>query len=153
MRPNYAHTGNLAESSLVSSTESFLSEHQIKLVLRPLPTEADSLLRRHNAPQRLIAHHILVHDVAAQLVDAVQTQWPSVQADVSAVLLGSAWHDIGKVEHPVEVTGPGHLHEIDGVQLLLRAGISPYLARFAQTHAQWAAQPNVNLDDLLVALA
>jgi hypothetical protein len=91
--------------------------------------------------------------VAAQLIDAFHGQWPSLSIDSQAVLLGAALHDIGKVLHAGELTGPGRQHEQDGPRLLIDWGIAPQLARFAQTHGSWRTATNLHLEDLLVALA
>ena len=123
------------------------------LGLRPLPAQAASLLQDRDAPPRLVAHLILVHDVAAQLLDALHSQWPSLSIDSQAVLLGAALHDIGKVLHADELTGPGQHHEQDGPRLLIDRGIAPQVARFAQTHGSWRTDSDLEIEDLLVALA
>jgi len=68
------------------------------------------------------------------------------------VLFGAATHDIGKVRHIEELSGPGSLHERAGQQLLLDAGVDPSLARFAATHGDWDA-PGIQVEDLLVSVA
>jgi hypothetical protein len=68
------------------------------------------------------------------------------------VLFGAATHDIGKVVHPGELTGPGSAHEAAGEELLLRYGVPAHLARFAAGHGSWTSA-DVTLDDLLVSLA
>src|SRR5271166_6126543 len=98
----------------------------MQFALQPLPAEAGLVLQRFNAVPRLVAHHILVHDVATRLTAAFQNQWPALPVDPAVVLLGAAWHDIGKVRYPEELTGPGHQHEAAGVTMLLEAGITPY---------------------------
>jgi hypothetical protein len=123
------------------------------LALRPLPSQVTTLLQKLAAPPRLVAHLILVHDVAAQLLAALQRHWPDLPIDAPAMLMGAAVHDIGKVQHPDELTGPGQQHEHDGPALLVRWGVEPRLARFAQSHGAWRTQPNLDLEDLLVALA
>jgi hypothetical protein len=125
----------------------------MSLTLRPLPTEALAILQTVAAPPRLIAHLTLVHDIACQIEDALDRTWPTLAYDHEAVRIGAALHDIGKIEHPRELTEPGHVHERAGEALLLRKGVSSILARFARTHAQWATEPTPNLEDLLVALA
>ncbi|WNM38376.1 HD domain-containing protein [Micromonospora halotolerans] len=120
--------------------------------LPPLPGVAVELLDALDAPPRLAAHLRLVHDVARQLTAAFAEQFPLVPFDRQAVLFGAAIHDLGKIEHPEELSGPGSAHEEAGYQLLLRFGVPEERARFAVTHAAWHA-PGVQLEDLLVSLA
>ncbi|GAA3552658.1 HD domain-containing protein [Kribbella ginsengisoli] len=120
--------------------------------LPELPPAAAELLLADNAPPRLAAHLRLVHDVAIQLSDWLATAYPGLYFDREAVLFGAATHDIGKIVHPEELSGPGKLHEPAGEQLLLRSGVEPRLARFAATHGSWTAA-GVVLEDLLVSLA
>ncbi|MFI2647811.1 MULTISPECIES: HD domain-containing protein [Micromonospora] len=120
--------------------------------LLPLPGVAAELLAALHAPPRLAAHLRLVHDVARQLTAAFAERFPLVPFDRQAVLFGAAIHDLGKVEHPEELSGPGSAHEEAGYQLLLRFGVPEERARFAVTHAAWHA-PGVQLEDLLVSLA
>ncbi|MDX3804485.1 HD domain-containing protein [Streptomyces sp. AK04-3B] len=120
--------------------------------LRPLPSEAVRLLDEVGAPPRLVAHLRAVHDVAFQLVDRLARSSPRLPVDREAVLFGAATHDIGKALHPGELSGPGSRHEEAGRELLLAHGVSAERARFAATHASWAA-PGITVDDLLVSLA
>ncbi|HEX8870608.1 MAG TPA: HD domain-containing protein [Lentzea sp.] len=120
--------------------------------LRPLPPEAVALLEDLQAPPRLVAHLRAVHDVASQLCDWLSHHHPQVPVDRAAVSFGAATHDIGKVLHPAELSGPGSSHEPAGHSLLLAHGIPDHLARFARTHASWTAD-DVTIEDLLVSLA
>lgn len=120
--------------------------------MKELPTEAAELLGRLSASPRLAAHLRAVHDVAFELTDWFATTYPSLQFDRVAVLYGAATHDIGKVLHVEELSGPGNKHEEVGRQLLLEAGVEPRLARFAGTHGSWTAE-GIELEDLLVSLA
>jgi HD domain len=120
---------------------------------QPLPARVAALLRALDAPPRLIAHLTLVHDAAAQILGAVRQRWPQLECDDQAVLFGAATHDIGKVEHPQELAGPGSRHEEAGVFLLWKLGVSTWLAHFAWSHGQWRTVPRPLLEDLLVALA
>jgi putative nucleotidyltransferase with HDIG domain len=120
---------------------------------QPLPEPIARLLSALGASPRLVAHLTLVHDVACILVARLDARWPDLAYDREAVRLGAAVHDIGKVEHPEELTQPGHLHEAAGEALLRAHGFSAELARFARTHGQWAGEPRPGLEDLLVALA
>ena len=98
-------------------------------------------------------HLALVHDVACQIADAIATSWPALTFDRDTMLLGAALHDVGKVLHPDELTGPGHRHETAGEQLLRERGLADPVARIARTHGQWRTAPSPALEDLLVALA
>ena len=120
--------------------------------LRPLPDRVAQLLRDLDAPPRLAAHLRAVHDVAYQLVDWIAQRYPALQFDRDAVLFGAATHDIGKIAHIAELSGPGSAHEEAGRELLLAQGISPELARFAGTHAAWTG-PDIGIEDLMVSVA
>ncbi len=117
----------------------------------PLPAEAQRLCHELKAPARLVAHLRLVHDVACQFVAGLKEQFPAMEFDGDAVCFGAATHDLGKVLHADELTGPGKLHEEDGPGLLEAHGIRPELARFARTHGAWNDESL--LEDLLVSLA
>ena len=121
--------------------------------LRPLPPVVVELLRGLDASPRLLAHLVLVHDVAARLLEALAETWPHLPIDAGAVLLGAATHDIGKVRVPEELTGPGTTHAVLGQQLLEEHGFPTEVARYARTHETWAEEPDVTPEDLLVALA
>lgn len=116
-----------------------------------LPPEVIALLTRYAAPPGLIAHLIIVHDVASTLIQQIDMLWPQLDYDREAVLIGAATHDIGKVIYPNELTGPGTQHEEIGPQLLQDSGFSPDRARFARTHGQWSQE--AALEDLLVTFA
>lgn len=117
--------------------------------LRPLPARAEELLVQVDAPPRLAAHLRAVHDVAWQLADWFADRLP---LDRAAVLFGAATHDIGKIVHVEELSGPGHRHEAAGRDLLLANGIGPELARFAASHASWT-EPGITAEELVVSLA
>lgn len=120
--------------------------------LRPLPADVAGLLADLGAPPRLVAHLRAVHDVAARILEWVGQHRPHLRVDGDAVRYGAATHDIGKVLHPGELSGPGARHEEAGRELLLAHGVAPERARFAATHASWQA-PGVETEDLLVSLA
>ncbi|MBT2449549.1 HD domain-containing protein [Streptomyces sp. ISL-43] len=122
------------------------------LPLRPLPGVVSTLLRDLAAPPRLAAHLRLVHDVGCELADWFTEFHPAVSFDRDAVLFGAATHDIGKAVHTAELEGPGSAHEPAGRDLLLAHGFPPAPARFAATHAAWAAD-GVGIEELLVSAA
>ncbi|MFJ7247645.1 HD domain-containing protein [Kitasatospora sp. NPDC098652] len=118
--------------------------------LPPLPPDVAELLRSVDAPPRLVAHLALVHQVAEQVVEFCAAE--GLAFDHHAVRYGAATHDIGKVVHPEELSGPGSAHEPAGHALLSARGVPEELARFARTHASWG-EPGTTTEDLLVSLA
>ncbi|TDP31408.1 HD domain-containing protein [Nocardia ignorata] len=120
--------------------------------LRSLPERVEVLLGSLEAPPRLGAHLRAVHEVAWQLADWVGQFHRDVRFDRDVMLFGAATHDIGKVVHPEELSGPGSAHEQAGYELLLAQGFHEESARFARTHSSWTG-PDVGVEDLLVSLA
>jgi len=110
-------------------------------------------LQQLQAPSRLIAHLTLVHDVAHTLVSKVDGEWPNLQYDRTAVLIGAATHDIGKALKPGELLASGKEHEEIGVALLRKAGFPEEHARFAWTHGGETREADPTLEDLLVRIA
>ena len=124
------------------------------LALHTLPESAVHIIQETLVPPPLLAHLILVHDVAVRLVEGVHRHWPSLVFDVEAVRFGAATHDLGKVLHPEEMTGPGEAHRQAGSEFLIKEhGVPPERARFARTHGTWMSTTDLLLEDLLVALA
>ncbi len=128
--------------------------------MRRLPYEGEvitdevaHLLDALDAPSRLRAHLMLVHDVARTLMAQMNRTWPGLDYDHHAVALGAAVHDVGKVVYPDELSQPGHAHEAAGEALLIERGFPREIARFARTHGQWQAEATLTLEDLLVAVA
>ena len=128
-------------------------EPEPSLSLHELPEEVKVLFEKIAVPPYLLAHLIVVHDVATRLVSAIQRRWPELSFDAEAVRFGAATHDVGKVLHPNEMFAPGEAHREAGAKLLRQHGVSAARARFARTHAEWASVRNVQLEDLLVAMA
>jgi hypothetical protein len=117
-----------------------------------LPELATRLCVELKAPPRLVAHLSLVHDAACELVQGLEDRFPGFHFDHDAILFGASTHDLGKILHPTELSGPGYRHEEEGSAFLEGNGVPPQLARFARTHASWDREP-VEIEDLLVALA
>jgi len=118
-----------------------------------LPPEVLEILANYSASPRLIAHLMVVHDVAIRLIEHLAVSWPLLAYDRHSILIGAAIHDIGKVVYPDERTGPGTRHEEIGPQLLLESGFPETATRFARTHARWKQETSVQLENLLVAFA
>ena len=116
---------------------------------RPLPEKIQRLCT--DAPNLLVAHLILVHDVAVDLVEGLRQKFPDLEFDHEAVCFGAASHDLGKVKHPNELTGPGRQHEEDGPALLEEHGVEPRFSRFSGSHGAWSTE-TLPIEDLLVAL-
>lgn len=119
----------------------------------PLPSEVQEICRDVKAPPRLVAHLILVHDVAVKLAVEISTRWPEVKFNKKEISFGAATHDMGKAVCPEKLSAPGHKHEQAGVVLLEDQGVPENLARFAYTHANWQDARVTGVEDLIVALA
>ncbi len=119
----------------------------------PLSPEVIALFQKTNAPPRLKAHLILVHDVAFRLIEMLELSFPGLKIDKDAVLFGAATHDLGKVIYTEELSKPGKKHEARGVELLKGLAVPDEKARFAYTHANWNDSRLVRMEDLLVALS
>jgi hypothetical protein len=110
---------------------------------RDLAATARQLLATLNAPSRLIAHLALVHDAAAEILEAFQARWPALIIDADIVLFGAAIHDVGKILHSDELTGSGSRHECDGPGLLHQYGVTLERARFALKHGNWQQELSI----------
>ena len=117
----------------------------------PIPSEIVHLLTEVHAPPRLIAHLRLVGATARKLLNWFESEY-SVPGVRDKVLFGAYTHDIGKVVHPEELSGPGHAHEGAGEKLLISRGFDSSMARYAGTHSSWNRE-DITIEDLLVSLA
>ncbi len=118
-----------------------------------LPDLAKKLLAQLDAPPRLAAHLVLVHDVAAVIARWFEERWPNLDVDWEAVTFGAASHDIGKAIEPSELVRSGKRHEQAGREFLESMRIPDRLARYAETHGYQPDHPDLGLEDLLVILA
>jgi HD superfamily phosphohydrolase len=75
-----------------------------------------------------------------------------VRHDGGLVVTAALFHDVGKIVHPEELTGPGNEHEAAGERLLLAHGVPADIARCCRTHGAWETE-GISLEELLVALA
>src|SRR5262245_23438118 len=97
---------------IISWRGSMISDHERdELGLVRLPRDAEVLLERVSAPDRLSAHLTLVHDVASRLLDALTAAFPGLELPRDEILFGAAIHDIGKAVVRSELSSPGHEHE------------------------------------------
>lgn len=119
---------------------------------KQLPTEVQLLCDRIGAPPLLVAHLRMVHDAALSITLQLRERFDALNFATEEVLMGAAMHDLGKVLHPDEMTGPGDQHEEAGPEFLVQNNVAPHMARFARTHGQWHEE-GLQLEDLLVALA
>jgi hypothetical protein len=119
----------------------------------PLPEDAIRLCEAVNAPPRLVAHLILVHDVAVRLLRSIRQAFPEIEIDEAGVLFGAATHDLGKADLRGELTEPGRAHQERGMAMLIELGVPAERARFASTHGAWRDDRDVALEDLLVSFA
>lgn len=120
---------------------------------KPLPDQALEICKSVHAPPRLIAHLVLVHDVACTLIGELERRFPEVNVRAGDVLFGAATHDIGKAICSEELVGPGESHTKKGFDVLKTFEIPEQRARFAVTHRNWREESDVRIEDLLVALA
>ena len=151
--PPFAGRQELQPGSL-SLYNGFTMSEPTTLSLHALPQAAARIVQDTPVPPPLLAHLILVHDVAVRLATGVRRLWPALIFDVEAVAFGAATHDLGKLLHPEEMTGPGEAHRKAGPEFLIEEyGVDPALARFARTHGNWQAAADLVPEDLLVALA
>lgn len=118
-----------------------------------IPASARRAIEAANAPGRLAAHLILVHDVAAKIADWFEDRWSDLSVDWDAVRFGAAVHDIGKAVELAELVEAGSRHEAAGQRFLVEFGLELELARFAVTHGLDASDPDLGLEDLFVILA
>ena len=115
------------------------------------PREAIRWLRSRGAHPWLVRHHELVLEAAEQIVEDLASNF-GLRFDTDHVLLGAALHDVGKLEHPIEMRERGSAHEPSGERLLRREGFPEHIARACVTHASWS-EPRATLEDRLIALA
>lgn len=112
--------------------------------------DAYELLKKLDAPPRLIRHAYLVGEAADLLIEKLDNI--GIKLDANFVRLGVALHDVGKIIHLDELISKGNKHEADGESLLIANGVEPHLARCCRSHAQWQAMDCL-LEELLIALA
>lgn len=87
------------------------------------------------------------------LIRNLAETWPDLDFDKQSILIGAATHDIGKAVYTDELTDQGTHHEEIGPQQLLNLDFPEKYARFARTHARWQQEPELQLEDVLVAFA
>src|SRR5215469_3596627 len=108
---------------------------------RQLPPETINPLRQVVAPPRLVAHLILVHDVAATLVERIRAAFPEIFFRKEEVLFGASIHDFGKVTERSELTRSRTQHEQRGIELLRSMGTSD--DPVGHSYLAWVDRPNV----------
>jgi hypothetical protein len=112
--------------------------------------DAYELLRELGASDRLIQHVKLVGEAAEELI--LKLQKLEISFDSDWVRLGVAFHDVGKILHPLELFEKGTQHEAAGELLLLAQNVDPKIARCCRSHGQWQ-HLECSFEELVVALA
>lgn len=112
--------------------------------------EAYDLLQKLGAPEHLKTHVTLVGEAADLLIDALREL--GVELDFEFIRTGVALHDIGKIIHTSEMTGPGSEHEPEGEKILINNNASPKLARVCMSHARWDKM-ECSFEELVIALS
>lgn len=120
--------------------------------IQELPKEINQLLEDLNAPSGLRKHLQIVYSTAVKIMESVQKEWPELQLNETLLLHGAALHDIGKAEHPEELSEPGNRHVKAGYQLLLERGYSKKVVRAVLVHEDWN-NPDRSLEELLISLS
>lgn len=112
--------------------------------------EAFELIDKLGAPDHLKTHVTLVGEAADLLISAVSDL--GIQLDFEFIRAGVVIHDIGKIVHINEMTGPGSKHEPEGEKILIENGASLKLARICMSHARWS-EMECSFEELLIALS
>lgn len=109
-----------------------------------------NLLRDLGASNKLLVHVKLVGEAAELLI--LKLSELKVSFDADFVRLGVAFHDVGKIIHPNELSIQGNFHEADGEKLLLKNGVDKKLARVCQSHGKWETM-DCSFEEYLIALS
>jgi putative nucleotidyltransferase with HDIG domain len=136
----------------ISQTVASLQAEAQKVGHRPLSERVIALYSRFDLSARLLAHAILVADVAYLIIEALQEQAGQLNLSAELICDAAALHDYGKLIHRKELSKAGHQHEQAGYELLRAQGVPEGLARSAQSHAS-ADGTGLSLEELIVALA
>jgi HD domain len=112
--------------------------------------DAYEFLAELGAADRLIQHVKLVGEAAEELIS--QLQKLGISFDSDWVRLGVAFHDVGKILHPLELVEKGTQHEAAGELLLLAHHVDPKIAQCCRSHGQWQ-QMQCSFEELMVAPA
>lgn len=112
--------------------------------------DAYNFLNSIEAPDHLVSHVKLVGEAADLLIQKCEEL--GLALDFEFIRVGVAIHDIGKIVHFNEMSGPGSDHEPEGEKILLEKGISPKLARVCMSHARWQ-EMECSIEELLIALS
>jgi hypothetical protein len=112
--------------------------------------EAFELLEKLGTPEHIKNHVVLVGEVADLLIDALRDL--GIELDNEFIRTGVVIHDVGKIVHINELTGPGSEHEPEGEKILIHNGVSEKLARVCMTHARWETM-ECSFEELIIALS
>lgn len=112
--------------------------------------KALELLISLEAPEHLITHVALVGEAAELLIEKCSEL--GLELDFEFIRIGVVVHDVGKIVHTHEMTGPGSEHEPEGMKILISHGLPEKIARCCMSHARWN-EMNCSLEELLIALS
>jgi len=112
--------------------------------------DAYAFLDSIEAPEHLKTHVKLVGEAADLLIDKCEAL--GLQLNYDFIRTGVAIHDVGKINHINEMSGPGSEHEPEGEKILLEKGASPNLARVCMSHARWDKM-ECSVEELIIALS
>lgn len=112
--------------------------------------DAYQLLDNLNAPEHLTIHVRLVGEAADLVIEKLEEL--EVSLNFEFIRIGVAIHDIGKIVHTNEMTGPGSEHEPEGERILLEKGVEPEVARCCLSHARFESM-SCSIEELCIALS
>jgi HD domain len=112
--------------------------------------DAHGFLTELGASAKLLLHVKLVGEAADIIIKKLVDL--KVVFDADFVRLGVAFHDVGKIIHPKELSDKGSLHENEGEKLLLEKGVDKKIARCCNSHGKWNTM-ECSFEEYLIALA
>ena len=125
---------------------------EIELEIIELSSEVTALLKKLNAPERLVKHLTIVHSVTFEIISKFKDEWPDLVLKEKETLFGASTHDVGKTKIRSELYEKGSTHKLEGYKMLKDFGYPEELSRFAKTHGNWK-NGNLDMEDLIVCVS